>query len=357
MKIYFSKSILILLLVLLHFLTNTTLAQHSMCIEVTFNGFKQVSDVQLRIHEPTIYPPNTDTVSLKLINKRILYTRSIQNLAVHAQLTWRYGNQKGYRYFLLHEGKNTVDIGIINGKIQFRKNQSSIDSLQKQFDKLQGKTIQPTMLNQRLKLTAENPANFASLLELAYISRFVHIIPADSIEVMLSRLDNSLQQTPLGLELKAAIERRRLTFKNSQFPSVLLENESGQMVDIRSFPNQYFLIAFGATWCGPCKELLPKVKAIANKYQAQDLNVIYINLDDNREKWRRMINDYGISNWIHLTDTVKMNKSPITKQFSIAAIPQYMLVDSSWNILYNSMQELDVDLDKVGGILKYALRK
>lgn len=286
-----------------------------------------------------------------------MYTRGIQNLAVHAQLTWRYGKQKGYKYFLLNQGDNIVSIHFNNGKVELIKNQSSIDSLQQVFDKYQSKTLLPTTLSLRLKMITKNSSNFASLLELAYSSRFVHLISADSVEGILSQLHPSLQQTPLGLEIKTAIERRRQIFKNRQFPSVRFENDRGKLVDIRSFPNQYYLIAFGATWCSPCKELIPKEKSIADKYTAQELNVIYINLDDNREKWRRMIFDYGISNWIHLTDTVKMSVSQTTKQFSIAAIPQYILVDNSWNILYNSMQELDADLKKVADILQSALDK
>lgn len=344
-------SISILIILSLLICANAS-AQHTMTLQVSFKGFTTVSAVQLRIHEPTIYAPVVDTIPINLSNNQFTYTTSIQNKTVHAQLTWNYGSKKGYRYFLLHEGDNVVSLGFVNGKIQFRKNQSAIDSLQKKFDKLQGKTLQSTMLNQRLNLVAENPANFASLLELAYSSRFVHMISADSMLMMLSKLDNSLQKSPLGVELKAAVERRKLTYKNSIFPSVMVENEAGNMVDIRSYPNQHYLIAFGATWCGPCKALLPKAKAIASEYPAQQLKVIYINLDDDKVKWKRMINDFGISNWIHLTDTVKMNKSPITKQFSIAAIPQYMLVDASWNILYNSMQDQDGDLDKVSGLLK-----
>ena len=341
-----------LLIFFSHLFCATAFAQHTINLQVSFNGFTTVSAVQLRIHEPSIHAPVVDTVPINVSNNHFTYTTSIQNTTVHAQLTWNYGSKKGYRYFLLHEGDNVVSLGFVNGKIQFRKNQSAIDSLQKKFDKLQGKTLQSTMLNQRLKLVAENPANFASLLELANSSRFVQMISADSMLMMLSKLDNSLQQSPLGVELKAAVERRKLTYRKSIFPSVMFENEAGNIVDIRSYPNQHYLIAFGATWCGPCKALLPKAKAIASEYPAQQLNVIYINLDDDKVKWKQMINDFGISNWIHLTDTVKMNKSPITKQFSIAAIPQYMLVDASWNILYNSMQDQDGDLDKVSGLLK-----
>jgi hypothetical protein len=68
-----------------------------------------------------------------------------------------------------------------------------------------------------------------------------------------------------------------------------------------------------------------------------------------------MIKQYAIEKWINLTDTVGMRYSKTMRNLDIALIPQYLLVNDKWNIVYNSMQESDVNLDKLSAVLKKAL--
>ena len=54
------------------------------------------------------------------------------------------------------------------------------------------------------------------------------------------------------------------------FSSEVLENDKLVLVD------------FWAEWCGPCKQISPRLEELANKY-SENLTVCKVNVDENRE--------------------------------------------------------------------------
>ena len=54
------------------------------------------------------------------------------------------------------------------------------------------------------------------------------------------------------------------------FSSKVLENDKLVLVD------------FWAEWCGPCKQISPRLEELANKY-SENLAVCKVNVDENRE--------------------------------------------------------------------------
>ena len=54
------------------------------------------------------------------------------------------------------------------------------------------------------------------------------------------------------------------------FTSEVLENDKLVLVD------------FWAEWCGPCKQISPRLEELANKY-SENLTVCKVNVDENRE--------------------------------------------------------------------------
>jgi thiol-disulfide isomerase/thioredoxin len=62
-------------------------------------------------------------------------------------------------------------------------------------------------------------------------------------------------------------------------PVFSLPDLKGEKVDLVSFQGQVIIIDFWATWCGPCKEEIPLLNQIHQKYRDQGVVVIGISLD------------------------------------------------------------------------------
>jgi len=62
-------------------------------------------------------------------------------------------------------------------------------------------------------------------------------------------------------------------------PDLTLETMDGESIDLRAQTGRVLLVNFWATWCAPCREEIPDLKALHSDLQGEGLTVIGIALD------------------------------------------------------------------------------
>ena len=67
-------------------------------------------------------------------------------------------------------------------------------------------------------------------------------------------------------------------------PDFTLKDLNGNRVGLSDFKGKVVVLNFWATWCGPCREEIPHMDALYQKYKDQGLAVIGINAERNHEK-------------------------------------------------------------------------
>ena len=72
-------------------------------------------------------------------------------------------------------------------------------------------------------------------------------------------------------------------------PAFAVTTLDGQRVSLDDLQGKVVLIDFWATWCGPCREALPHVRQIAQKFQGQPLVVLSVSLDNDEAKWKDFV--------------------------------------------------------------------
>jgi len=63
-------------------------------------------------------------------------------------------------------------------------------------------------------------------------------------------------------------------------PSFNLRTLDGDRVKLSDFEGKVLLMSFWATWCAPCKQELPILQDLLNRYGDQGLAVVAVNIDD-----------------------------------------------------------------------------
>jgi thiol-disulfide isomerase/thioredoxin len=86
------------------------------------------------------------------------------------------------------------------------------------------------------------------------------------------------------------------------------------------------LLDIWASWCAPCLAELPASAAVAKRYQAQGLSVLYLSIDRDAKDWRKALGRLrgGAASHFRFTDPVA---SRLRREFEITSIPRYLVLD------------------------------
>ena len=87
---------------------------------------------------------------------------------------------------------------------------------------------------------------------------------------------------------------------------------------------KYTLIDFWASWCGPCRAAIPKVKAMSQKY-ADKLQVISCSVDEKEEAWRKAEKEENMP-WPQLMVLKKTFSNGVAQAYSVYSIPRLVLL-------------------------------
>jgi thiol-disulfide isomerase/thioredoxin len=88
-------------------------------------------------------------------------------------------------------------------------------------------------------------------------------------------------------------------------------------------PEKMTLLDFWASWCGPCRESVPDLKALQSTYGSDQLEVISVNEDKNENAGRSFAAESGM-NWEVQFDP----EGQTSRQYDVHAFPTFILMDS-----------------------------
>ena len=128
-------------------------------------------------------------------------------------------------------------------------------------------------------------------------------------------------------------------------PDFIVTDTSGTIIKLSDFKNEYLLIDFWASWCGPCRANNPSIKKIYQKYRNNGLKILSISIDKDSADWKNAIRKDGM-NWIQAAD-LSGPKSKIAIEYDTEAIPLYILLDRNKRIILKSTGDIDFISKKI----------
>jgi peroxiredoxin len=106
--------------------------------------------------------------------------------------------------------------------------------------------------------------------------------------------------------------------KGFSAPDFLLQDISGQEINLQDFQGQAIILNFWATWCPPCKAEMPDLQNVYLQFQGKGLVVIGINRTD-QENYSE-VSDFILANQI--TFPVLLDPTgEIAKKYNVSALP------------------------------------
>ena len=91
--------------------------------------------------------------------------------------------------------------------------------------------------------------------------------------------------------------------------------------------NRYILLDFWATWCGPCRESIPELQALYEKYHDKGLEIYSVSEDENENNWKSFLPESGM-NWVNVRDTHPgRNDNSMMTAYALHGIPTMLIID------------------------------
>ena len=99
-------------------------------------------------------------------------------------------------------------------------------------------------------------------------------------------------------------------------PPIDLPDLKGVKVDLAALKGKVVLVDFWASWCGPCREEMPVLEALFEKYAADGLVIVGINIDRSAKKMNKFLESSPVSFRIVHDPKVK-----VASKYEPAAMP------------------------------------
>jgi peroxiredoxin len=112
-------------------------------------------------------------------------------------------------------------------------------------------------------------------------------------------------------------------------PDFTLKNKAGGNLRLSEQRGEVVLLNFWASWCGPCRQEMPVLNTLHERYAKLGFSVIGINVDKDVNLADKILKDIPVSFPVLLDDT-----GTVSGTYNVSAMPTTILVDRDGNMRY-----------------------
>lgn len=182
--------------------------------------------------------------------------------------------------------------------------------------------------NEFIETHPDYPVSAALVAQYAF-SPFTYSV--EQFDKQYAQLANNPDTTHINF-IKKNLTYFRTHAKGAMYTDFSGETKDGKTVSLSSLlkPGKMMLIDFWASWCGPCRSAIPKVKAMAKEY-ADKLEVLSCSVDQKKEAWLKAEKEEAMP-WTQLW--LPMSKlEDASSAYSIYTIPRLVLIGADGKVI------------------------
>ncbi|HFQ91930.1 MAG TPA: TlpA family protein disulfide reductase [Chromatiales bacterium] len=112
-------------------------------------------------------------------------------------------------------------------------------------------------------------------------------------------------------------------------PDFTLKSRGGENLKLSEFRGEVVMINFWASWCAPCRQEMPLLDQLYNRYSPMGFTILGINVEEDSAQAEKLLKEIPVSFPI-LYDT----GNTVTELYKVMAMPSTVMVDRDGNMRY-----------------------
>lgn len=146
---------------------------------------------------------------------------------------------------------------------------------------------------------------------------------------MPPRGDERMHGLKLLLALLAAIALGHAAQAADAAPDFTLKANGGGNLRLSEHRGEVILLNFWASWCGPCRQEMPLLETLHQRYGELGFSVLGVNVDKDPAKAAQLLRDIPVSFPVLLDD-----QGSVAARYDVSAMPTTVLIDRDGNMRY-----------------------
>ena len=173
------------------------------------------------------------------------------------------------------------------------------------------------------KNITDNPLKVLDSLEKVFDKTVLELVAQRNKIKEATKMKENQATMAIGATIKG-FAAKNLRGKNVRLANILKENE-------------YVLVEFWASWCGPCRKEVPNMKMAYKEYKNKGFEIFAFSIDEKKDEWERAVEEDAVP-WINVSDLLART-SPIVQMYGVTSIPRNYLVDKNGIIVAKNLRK------------------